>query len=390
MRGRRKPQRFGSDGEGRVEGSHPGRRAGEALRRSTARDRPRGQRGQNLGAGGAELGEEKSRPRGGGLHPASTQQGNTSPTSFLGGRGIRGIKPDWGGGGGTGRPRPGTLPAAAPRLSEEAPPRPAPPRRRGAPCRREQRRMRSAGGVVPFCCPPSRSPPRAAPGPAHSPHLSVLSLLRRRFCSAKVRRRRRRGSGGGGGWEEVVARPRAAGRWAAAVGRREGGCGPRLRGASPRLASPQRRGARADSFSPLWRGGRGGGRRPRRVRGGVWGGGAPCAHLPCGWARRRALPDPPAMGALVAFADERNHDEPRKARQAAGPSTHRWQGRSRLSALPSGLRVPTGTPGLARGVLKSRVGSSLKYFQLGLNGLRGSCAAAGISRVTASTELCSS
>ncbi|KAM9588312.1 transcription factor BTF3 [Morphnus guianensis] len=47
--------------------------------------------------------------------------------------------------------------------------------------------MRWAGGVVPFCCPPSRSFPRAAPGPAHSPHVSVLCLLRRRFCSAKMK-----------------------------------------------------------------------------------------------------------------------------------------------------------------------------------------------------------
>lgn len=148
-----------------MEGSHPGRRAGEALRRSTARDRPRGQRGQNLGAGGAELGEEKSRPRGGGLHPASTQQGNTSPTSFLGGRGIRGIKPDWGGGWGTGRPRPGTLPAAAPRLSEEAPPRPAAAEGRPLPSRAAAHALCGGGcafllsaiSVPSACCTRSRA-----------------------------------------------------------------------------------------------------------------------------------------------------------------------------------------------------------------------------------------
>lgn len=103
-----------------------------------------------------------------------------------------------------------------------------------------------------------------------------------------------------------------------------------------------------------------------------------------------ALPDQLSVGALVASADERNNHEPRKARQAAGPSADRWQGRSRLLTLPSGLHVPACTPGLARGALKTGVGSSPKCSQRGLAVLRGSCAVAGILRVSSVEAVCGS
>uniref|UniRef100_A0A663FJ16 Transcription factor BTF3 n=5 Tax=Neoaves TaxID=3078114 RepID=A0A663FJ16_AQUCH len=95
---------------------------------------------------------------------------------------------------GTGRPRPGPPPAAAPPLAEEAPPRPAAAEGRPLPSRAAAHALCGGGArvCVPFCCPPSRSSPRAAPGPAHSPRLFVLSVLRRRFCSAKGTARRKK------------------------------------------------------------------------------------------------------------------------------------------------------------------------------------------------------
>uniref|UniRef100_A0A8B9NBE9 Transcription factor BTF3 n=1 Tax=Accipiter nisus TaxID=211598 RepID=A0A8B9NBE9_9AVES len=174
------------------------------------------------------------------------------------------------GGGGNGRTRrlrPGTLPAAAPPLSEEAPPRPAAAEGRPLPSRAAAHALCGGGcafllsaiSVPSACC--TRS--RAQPAPLRSLSAPPPLLLREGTAAAA-------GEGGGGRLGGGCCAAEGGG----SVGGGGWGKGRRLRAApegslpSPPLASAA---PRASRRLPAAVAGRAWGRR-RRVRGGVWGG----------------------------------------------------------------------------------------------------------------------
>lgn len=260
----------------------------------------------------------------------------------------------------TGARRRAARPSPWPRPSaREAPPR---RRERGAPCRPARPRMRrgargtflpAAISLSPACSAWCSAPPAAPAFPPASP-----PLRHRRHSAEKVRAGRWEegglaaggcGSAGGGGWRQE--------RWWRA------GPEPGLSRASAPLPW-----SRAPSGPvPGW-GCSAGDRSGMRVRcGSAW----PPFLLP-----GQPLPDPPSTGALIASADERNDNEPGEARQAAGPSAHRGQGRHRIPSVS--LRAHRAEHQRPR---RPERGAAPRC---------GSWAAAGTSRVSPVEAMCSS